>query len=97
MAGTGVEDSSGDKGPATKAQIGGPEGVAVGPDDTVYISDTPGARLVDGVLLPPNARIRRLVSPLPASSGSAYEIASEDGVQVYTFDSQAATSQPSTP
>ena len=87
VAGTGIEDFSGDEGPATKAQIGTPNGIAVGPDDTVYISDTPGVRIVDGVLLPPNARIRRLVSPLPASSGSAFQIASEDGLQFYTFDS----------
>jgi RHS repeat-associated protein len=87
VAGTGTEDFSGDGGPATKAQIGTPEGIAVGPDDTVYLSDTPRARFVNGVLLPPNARIRRLISPLPASSGSAFQIASEDGLQLYTFDS----------
>ena len=87
VAGTGAEDFSGDEVPATKAQIGKPNGIAVGPDDTAYITDTPGGRIVDGVLLPPNARIRRLVSPLPASSGSAFQVASEDGLQVYAFDS----------
>jgi RHS repeat-associated protein len=38
-AGTGVVGSSGDGGPATEAQISSPNGLAVGPDGSIYFSD----------------------------------------------------------
>lgn len=39
LAGTGVEGYSGNAGPANKAQVGGPFGVTVGPDDAIYLCE----------------------------------------------------------
>lgn len=40
VAGTGKDEYTGDDGPGTKAGIGGPFGVVVGPDDALYICET---------------------------------------------------------
>jgi RHS repeat-associated protein len=40
VAGTGVDGYSGDGGPATQATLSGPEGLALGPDGSLYIADT---------------------------------------------------------
>jgi streptogramin lyase len=40
VAGTGQKGSSGDGGPADKATLDGPKGIAIGPDKSVYVVDT---------------------------------------------------------
>ena len=42
IAGTGVEERSGDGGPAVEAGVGGPFGVVVGPDGGVYVCEITG-------------------------------------------------------
>ena len=39
MAGNGTPGYGGDGGPATQAMLYHPEGIAVGPDDSLYITD----------------------------------------------------------
>jgi DNA-binding beta-propeller fold protein YncE len=45
VAGTGKRGYSGDGGPATQAQLNQPRGVAVGPDNTLYITDSLNQRI----------------------------------------------------
>src|SRR5690606_5504973 len=45
LAGTGEDASSGDGGPSTKAAVGGPFGVTVGPDGALYVCETTGHRI----------------------------------------------------
>ena len=51
VAGTGTQGFSGDEGPATKAQLDSPSGIAVAADGTLFIADTHNARIrhVDAV------------------------------------------------
>ena len=45
LAGTGQAGSSGDQGPATKARLDRPHGIAVAPDGSFWIADTNNHRL----------------------------------------------------
>jgi RHS repeat-associated protein len=74
VAGNGLEGFSGDSGPAVAASIR-PYGIAVGPDDSLYIADQQ------------NLRIRRVASPLPGAGLTDIPIPSEDGSELYVFNS----------
>jgi sugar lactone lactonase YvrE len=45
IAGTGIQGFSGDSGPATNAELNAPQGIAIGPDNTIYIADTGNQRI----------------------------------------------------
>jgi RHS repeat-associated protein len=76
VAGSGVAGFTGDGGSAPAASMNVPRGVAVGPDGSFYISDYT------------NSRIRRVRSALPGFSASDLYIASEDGAELYHFNSE---------
>jgi YD repeat-containing protein len=81
VAGSGNRMSSGDGGPAAKAGFA-PWAVALGPDGSLYISDTysssPGGTV--------QARIRRVFQPLPGFDAGEIAIPSADGSELFQFD-----------
>ncbi|NJA05139.1 PASTA domain-containing protein [Methylococcaceae bacterium WWC4] len=75
IAGGGAISNSviGDGGFATKGFVNYAQNIAIGPDDSLYISDQ-------------YVRVRRVKKALPAVSLSETAIASEDGNELYVFD-----------
>ena len=73
VSGTGTPGFSGDAGPAAAAQINSTNGVAIGPDDSIYIADTS------------NQRVRKISFALPGVSLTELAIPSEDGGEVIYF------------
>jgi RHS repeat-associated protein len=79
VAGTGAHGFGGDGGPATAAALGSPQGVAIGPDESVYIvmQDIGGTN---------GSRIRKVYPwALPGFQELDILIASDDGNEVYHF------------
>jgi RHS repeat-associated protein len=74
VAGSAIWGDGGDGGSATQARFGSIEGVAVGPDNNLYISDNYFMRL------------RRVGAPLPGISVNDLVIASEGANEIYVFD-----------
>lgn len=75
IAGSGASGFSGDNWSATAAQFNQPTGVAIAADGNVYVSDYN------------NRRIRRIQPALPSVSGTDLLLPSEDGNELYIFNS----------
>jgi|GEM_PF-1874236 len=73
VAGAGGAQCYGDGGPAREAKFLSPDGIAIGPDRALYVSDTGGCDTV-----------RKIASPLPALGG--YAVPSVDGSELYVFN-----------
>jgi RHS repeat-associated protein len=74
VAGTGAYGYGGDGGPATKAQLFWPARIALGPDDSLYFSDSG------------NNRIRRMSSSARALVAGEFMVPSTDGGDYYILD-----------
>jgi sugar lactone lactonase YvrE len=76
VAGTGAPGYSGDGGPANRAEVNAPEGLAVGPNDEIYVSDSGNGlvRLIDvkGTITTV-AGSRQAEAGAPGHDGSATE------------------------
>ena len=75
IAGDGTLGDQGDGGAATAAPVEDPEGIALGPDGSLYIANDD------------YHRIRKVSAPLPKFDATEIAIASDDGQQLYQFDS----------
>ena len=74
VAGSDIWGDGGDGGAATQARFGAIEGVAIGPDNRMYISDNYFMR------------VRQVGPPLPEYSPNDLLLASEGGNAIYVFD-----------
>lgn len=80
VAGSGAPTYSGDGGPATRAGIPFPHGVAIGPEGTLYIATHAGTNT-------PSDRVRRVKPVLPGFTAIGdIALASKDGSEVYIFN-----------
>jgi RHS repeat-associated protein len=83
FAGTGAAGSSGDGGPATQAELNGPQALAIGPDGSLFVSDSVSLRRVG-----PDGIIRAYPSP-GAVNGPLVDItAGPDGSVYFTDDAR---------
>ncbi|MDA8178745.1 MAG: PASTA domain-containing protein [Deltaproteobacteria bacterium] len=73
VIGTGVSAYNGENVPAGQATIWSPNGLAIGPDGSLYFSEQGGNR------------VRKVASSLPGLSVGDISIASEDGSELYIF------------
>lgn len=73
IAGTGASGFVGDGGPAKRAAVGDPGGLALGPDHSLYVASDF------------YQRVRRITSALPGFSLDEKLLTSEDGMEVYVF------------
>jgi RHS repeat-associated protein len=78
---TRIAGFTGDGGPATQAQLNLPQGLALGPNGSLYIADFN------------NNVVRRLASSLPGFSLSYFSLPAEDGSEVYQFNSSGRHQQ----
>lgn len=69
----GAPGFAGDLGPAIGSAIGA-EGIALGPDHSLYVADSF------------NSRVRRVSRLLPGFTNGSFEVAAADGSEVYAFD-----------
>ncbi|EFO78980.1 YD repeat protein [Oscillochloris trichoides DG-6] len=74
VAGRGVGGFGGDLGAATSVLLSSPGGLAVAPDETLYIADAG------------NHRVREVRSRLPDSAGTELTLPSDDGRELYLFN-----------
>ena len=74
VAGSDIWGDGGDGGSASQARFGAIEGVAIGPDNRVYISDNYFMR------------VRQVGPPLPEYSPNDLFLSSESGNAIYVFD-----------
>ena len=75
VAGAGGAQCSGDGGPARDARFLSPDGIVIGSDRALYVSDTGGCDTV-----------RKIASPLPAVGLGGYAVPSADGSELYVFN-----------
>ncbi|MHB1012925.1 MAG: RHS repeat domain-containing protein [Desulfobacteria bacterium] len=73
MVGTGLSAYNGENVPAGQATIWSPNGLAIGPDGSLYFSEMGGNR------------VRKVGASLPGLSAGDISIASEDGSELYIF------------